>query len=156
MGLAATIRVIDDAGERRYDERRIIEKPSTLRRANNLAMDVVVHDLSSAGCRVALRQKLDLGAIVELGLASAGRSKARVVRQGEDSYGCEFLEPLTPAALANAFRHDTVAHWPLGDAWRVEQPDDASWQEPKWPGAVRVAIILGGAALAWTLTLSLL
>jgi hypothetical protein len=132
-------------GERRLTERRMVDEASTLRGPDQHPLDVMVSDLSRSGFKVLSDRELPLGAIVHLGLPGTGRLAARVVRRSGDRYGCEFVEYLSHDQVADAFGQSTVAPLFIASSQWQAVEDEVT----RWPRAVRTAIAVGGALLAW-------
>ena len=133
--------------DRRFGADRItIDKPSTVRADDLSPRDVVVEDLSSSGFRFRSDDGLRVGSTIFVGLAGGGMAQARVVRVNDDQHGCEFERPLTGAQLQSAFNSPTV----LAVSFPVRYGSTViAEREEKWPGAVRLSILLGGTALCW-------
>ncbi|TCP34074.1 PilZ domain-containing protein [Sphingomonas sp. BK235] len=132
--------------DRRGAERQPVNQPSTLRGDRVGARDVYVRDLSETGFSVTTDTRLTLGSTVTIGLAGHGRATARVVRQVPGGYGCEFLSPITAGTVTGAFRTDTVIQLTSSEPVELPFADPAI---ERYPGAVRVGVIVGGAALLW-------
>ncbi|WP_341207076.1 PilZ domain-containing protein [uncultured Sphingomonas sp.] len=144
--LIPAILLPSDSDDRRSAERQTINQPSTLRDERAQANDVYVRDLSETGFSVATDSRLELGSEVTIGLPGRGRASARVVRQVPGGYGCEFNEPLGRAEVMQAFRGGTVIHM------TSESPIMPPLAEPeiqRFPGAVRLGVIVGGSMVLW-------
>lgn len=137
--------VPEEQDDRRAGERQTINQPSTLRN-DSQASDVYVRDLSETGFSVATDMRLALGSTVTIGLPGRGRATARVVRQVNGGYGCEFVEALGRAEVMQTFRGGTVIQM------STSEPMVAPLPEPEielYPGAVRVSVIVGLSGLLW-------
>lgn len=153
MALVATLYSDDVRGS----ERRQVELDGTLRGPAHTPHDVLVSELSANGFRVPATGALAVGARITLGLSGVGARAARIVRMAsDDQYGCEFVSPLTPAELAMAlnaapaelirFPHSAM----VVPADALPEPDVG-----RFPGPVRLSILMGGGLLAWGATIAL-
>lgn len=88
--------------DERSAERYPVSLTGTLRDPDRTPHDVVVEDLSMSGFRLPVSADLEVGTYVSLGLPRVGICPARVVRQGDERYGCAFLVPLTGAEFQAA------------------------------------------------------
>jgi hypothetical protein len=97
-----------------------------------------------------------VGSRITLGLSGVGARAARIVRlAGDEQFGCEFISPLSPAELAAALDAPPaeLIHFP--QAATVAPPDAVP--EPdvgRFPGPVRLAILMGGGLAAWGITIA--
>lgn len=144
--LIPAILLPSDADDRRSAERQTINQPSTLRDERAQANDVYVRDLSETGFSVATDSRLELGSVVTIGLPGRGRASARVVRQVPGGYGCEFTEALGRAEVMQAFRGGTVIQMTTSSPITLAAPEP---EIRRYPGAVRLGVIVGGSALLW-------
>lgn len=144
--LLPAILVTSDKDDRRSAERQPINQPSTLRDEHSRACDVYVRDLSETGFGVATDLRLEIGSTVTIGLPGHGRATARVVRQVPGGYGCEFTEALGRAAILQTFRGGTVMQITSSTPVTVPLPEP---EVERYPGAVRVGVIVGTTALLW-------
>jgi len=107
---------------------------------------------------------------LRLHLPTIGDVEARIVREADGMFGCEFSQPLTPAQL-QAARAGSKVIWPeFGSAElrdrgqpqfeRAARPAqsvndivgaDLIDEPQRWPLPARTAIWLGGAAALWGL-----
>ncbi len=109
MGLAAKL-----YRDERAADRQAVALDATLRKPDQQPVDILIEDLSVTGFRMAGAARLALDAIVTVGISGVGRREARVVRQSDDHYGCEFLMPIAPAEIARAQTVDTIVHADFG------------------------------------------
>lgn len=144
--LIPAILLPSDSDDRRSAERQTINQPSTLRDERAEANDVYVRDLSETGFSVATDSRLELGSVVTIGLPGRGRASARVVRQVTGGYGCEFTEVLGRAEVMQAFRGGTVIQMTTSSPITFAAPEP---EIKRFPGAVRLGVIVGGSALLW-------
>ncbi|VXC85031.1 PilZ domain-containing protein [Sphingomonas sp. 8AM] len=135
-----------DSDDRRSAERQTINQPSTLRDERAEATDVYVRDLSETGFSVATDSRLELGSMVTIGLPGRGRASARVVRQVTGGYGCEFNDPLGRFDVLQTFRGGTVIQMTTSAPIAHPLPEP---EIQRFPGAVRIGVIVGGSALLW-------
>ncbi|MBO9713159.1 PilZ domain-containing protein [Sphingomonas sp.] len=152
MSIAARLYREDD----RSAERHRLERDATLRDSDWAPLDAVVEDLSAGGFRVVVSAELRVGSEIGLGLAGIGVRKARVVRQAETGYGCEFLEPLSDSDFAKALVAAPAApiRLPYGATSQAELEEALYAAEPvvdRLPLRTRVAIIVACAAGGWAL-----
>lgn len=146
MSLVATLEIFNDAGDRRSGSHRSeVGQQSTLRNRDGVPCSVMVDDLSASGFRFVISRHLCEGARVRLGLAGAGAAEARVVWRSDDVHGCEFLQPLTEDQLRSSFSGSSVVEC----AFPVGFSDCSEPAIGRWPGPVRLAVLLLGTALAW-------
>lgn len=134
--------------DRRSAERLTINQRSTLRDETSAACDVYVADLSETGFSVTTDARLVMGSKVSIGLPGQGRATARVVRRVNGGYGCEFLHPLSPDALAQTFRGDTVIQLSSSDPFTQPLPEP---EIRRFHGAIRIGVIVGSSAALWAL-----
>ena len=144
--LLPAILLPSESDDRRSAERQAINQPSTLRDERARAADVYVRDLSETGFSVATDSRLEIGSVVTIGLPGRGRAEARVVRQVAGGYGCEFVEALGRAEVMQTFRGGTVIHMSTSASVTPALPEP---EIKRYPGAVRLGVIVGGSALLW-------
>lgn len=122
--MAITAKLISDD---RTAERFTVELDATVRNAAARPYDVVVEDLSATGFRMAGGPVMGIGDPVLIGFAGIGVQAARLTRVHDDSYGCEFLQPLRPTDLSTALR--AVPTTPIAfpklptQAWLADAPE---------------------------------
>lgn len=97
MAIPATL-----INEGRSSERFPVELDATVRNAAARPYDVVIEDLSTTGFRMVGGPAMVVGDAVSIGFAGIGVQPARLTRLNDDSYGCEFIRPLSPADLSTA------------------------------------------------------
>lgn len=87
--------------ESRSDERRTLHLSA---RAVSLgdSAQVLIHDLSEKGLMFETTAELAIGEIVSVELPFIGKSEARIVRKYENSFGCEFLTPVSRKTVSAA------------------------------------------------------
>lgn len=83
-------------------ERHAVMIDGTLRNARAEPQDVVIDDLSATGFRTKFASGLAVGDVVTLGLYGAGLRSARVMRESEGRFACQFFVALTGNELAFA------------------------------------------------------
>ena len=133
---------------RNGSDRVAIGQPSTIRTDNFAPRDIVVEDLSSSGFLFRSDDHLAVGTCFHIGLSGGGMTQARVVRAQNGQYGCEFDVPLTEQQLTLAFTAQSVVP---GTFAAYHTAPLVPYREDKWPGAVRVGILVGGGAFSWLL-----
>lgn len=117
--------------------------------ANDLSSwRVVINNLSETGMSFETSLGLALGDTLELGLPQAGAVEARVVWTDGDAFGCQFVQPISKAAVSAALLLS-----PFSKA--AEQPADTvagAWAMPDLEPPVRsqalVTAMLGALAVA--------
>ena len=146
MAISATL-IIETTDDRRSADRRPVEGASTLRTASRQPHDVVVEDLSQTGAAIRADVTLAIGDMVTIGLPGCGQAAARIVRADPSGYGAEFLAPLSAAEVKLSFGVDPVyvLDRPLVPGAVLDEP-----AVERWPGAVRIAVILGATAALWS------
>lgn len=97
--MAAVARLYQDM---RDAERHAVMIDGTLRNARAEPQDVVIDDLSATGFRTKFAAGLAVGDVVTLGLYGAGLRSARVMRESEGRFACQFFVALTGNELAFA------------------------------------------------------
>ena len=90
-----------------FEERTGEDRRRTSRRALKLGIGggagpVTVHDLSATGVLLETSVSMLVGADFELELPHAGIVEAVVVWNSGEYYGCQFTQPISPAALSAA------------------------------------------------------
>jgi hypothetical protein len=154
MALTAQL-YLDDRGSKRFR----VEFDATLRDPLHAPLDVVVEDLSASGFRVLTPADLAVGVEIGLGLAGIGTHRARVVRHENGAYGCEFVTPLTSAALDIALSAPSSAPvaLPRMGPWGPVRGNTNLDESPvkKLPRPVRLLVIVAGAIACWILAIGL-
>ncbi|HEX8445353.1 MAG TPA: PilZ domain-containing protein [Sphingomonas sp.] len=136
--------------DRRDADRRPVDRPSTFRPDSAAPVDVVVHDLSATGFRVAIDNPPLIGTAVSIGLPGLGRRTGTVTRLTADGAACQFTTPLDIASVTQAFAVDPVV---IGPFIALPTPDLDLDHEPhvdKWHPALRLTLILAITSAAWT------
>jgi len=117
--------------------------------ANDLSSwRVVIGNLSETGISFETALGLALGDILEIGLPEVGAVEARIVWADGDAYGCQFLSPISKAAVSAALLlspfHQVATQPALAaaSAWTV--PD----LEPPVASQALVTGMLGALAVA--------
>lgn len=135
-------------GDRREAPRRKLRFGADLAGASAGA---VVRDLSTGGLRFETSVVLERGEAIDVVLPQRGSTRAVVVWRDGRSYGGEFIEPLSPAALSAALlRSDPVSAGQVaagsasasGGARTAPSPARAA------PSIIGWKAVAGGAALA--------
>lgn len=97
--LVAEFLIESEPGERRRKTRR------TLRLMPDVALPdsdtaVVMLDLSEAGMLLNTEAEFEVGEVLQVDLPDFGIAEARVVWKRKPLHGCEFLSPITKAAIS--------------------------------------------------------
>lgn len=128
---------------------------ATLRDNDRRPHDVVVEQLSKTGFLIPAMAQLAPGEQVTIGIPGIGMCHARVVREAEAGFGCEFLHPLSEDELAEAMVTKPAEPIPLS-LFRfssIEAPG-AGLIDDRWPWRVRVWSLIGLAVVFWWLTIA--
>jgi hypothetical protein len=127
----------------------------------------MIYDLSRTGFLTDAVPQRGPGDRLRLHLPTVGDVDARIVREMDGMFGCEFSQPLSQAQLLAA-RAGSKVIWPEfggGRALDTVRPDavttptrpsdflgaDEIDEPDRWPLPARTAIWLGGAAMLWGL-----
>jgi len=150
MALTAQL-YLDARGSKRFR----VAFDATLRDPSHAPLDVVVEDLSASGFRVLTSADLAVGVEIGLGLAGIGMHRARVIRRQKGVYGCEFVRPLTSAALNLALGAPASAPvaLPRMGPWGPVPIETARDDRPvgKLPRPARLLVIVALAVACWLL-----
>jgi hypothetical protein len=147
MNMLAKVRITDPA-ESRQGSRILVGSRSTLR-ADGLAVDVIVSDLSETGCAIKGALALAIGTRVSIGLVGFGIYEAKVVRRNGDITGCAFLQPIDTRIVIDAFASATVI---IAPRLAMLAADDLALPKSdlkKWPIVYRTIFSFGLSALLW-------
>lgn len=87
--------------EGRSDERRALRLSASVS-SSDVWTQVLIHDMSETGLMFETAASLAIGEIVAVELPLITQTEARVVWQKENSFGCEFLTPISPTAVTAA------------------------------------------------------
>lgn len=144
--LSATMDLLND--NMRADACRTYNRPAAMRGKRPIARAVRIQDLSQAGFRVTLTDRLPIGASFRFSIAGAGSAAVRIVRRDGNEHGCAFHVPLATAQVAFAIM--------AADRTRPA-PDASSFAAlAKWPRSACIALFVGGGVAAWSAALALL
>jgi hypothetical protein len=145
MGVLAHLSVLD-----RSSPRREVQIGGTIRHSD-APIDVTITDLSETGFGAVLDDlPLETGACVVIGTHSLGVRKARVIWSNGARHGFEFVVPLRPGDVIEAKASDNVVT--IIEPSNQEAIFEPPYPDPeiaKWPGWIRVLLILGAAAAGW-------
>jgi len=147
--MAITAKLIND---NRNAERFPVELDATVRNAAAKPYDVVLEDLSSTGFRIVGGPDMPIGSAVSIGFAGIGVQPARITRLNDDSYGCEFVKPLSAAELSAALNATPAA--PIAfptlptQTWMADAPEPHV--EPYSPQA-KLALAIIVPATLWAI-----
>lgn len=124
MAIEPIMEQFPEHGDKRADVRWPIrlEVPEALGEG---PVDVVVHDISTAGMLIETSSKLKLGQVLLLSLPEAGSVSARVVWQDEPLFGCRFDEALPQAAVSATRLRSTMRSngRPIDQAAAAQDPE---------------------------------
>lgn len=87
--------------DQRRASRRTLKLEVQSSAAHN-ATKAVIHNLSEAGLLIETTAELGVGEVLEVELPHAGSISTRVARSSGNLYGCEFVTPLSKAAVSAA------------------------------------------------------
>lgn len=149
MALPATL-YLPDQSDSRAAERIPVGRTATVR-VDSKAIDAVVHDFSTSGCRVEAVVDLPVGSAISLGVSGAGRITAQVVWREGHRYGCSFDRPIPQESVLAATSADTVIPFSHQPESIFDEPD-----AERWPRPVRLAVIVISAGLCWAALLALI
>ena len=102
--------------ERRTSSRRALRLDVEGGAGAHGAAQVTIHDLSLTGVLIETSTPLTSGEMFEVGLPQADKVEASVVWSSGEFYGCQFVKPISTAALSAALLRS-----PPRDASRVGQ-----------------------------------
>lgn len=138
-----------------------MDRPGTLRDAQEVPQDIVVDNLSTTGCLLRTDADLRIGSLVTIGIAGIGVHPARISRVEGTSYGCAFIMPIRDADVQMALAGETLIEIdfpkmpsppaPIGLAGDVSLSDGSI---PHYSLRRRTAIIVGSAAIMWVATIA--
>lgn len=120
----------------------------------------IVRDLSTTGFWIETDLDIDVGTAVSLGWSGLGVADATVACRQDRRYQCTFLVPLTRVQWAAALAGSVVSRpdftsMSQGGNQTFEAGDAAEAASPRWPGWVRLAIVVAGALLSWAMVVAL-
>ena len=137
------------ADNRRGAPRYALRLPATAADAE-ADFDVCIRSIAVGGLAFETDAELATGSRAMVDLPDRGATGVRVIWRNGQLYGCAFDEPI-PASVVSATRlkgyPEAGEQAPAGSALVL------TGRPRIWPGAVRLAIALGGAAAAWGLVL---
>lgn len=145
--MAITAQIISDD---RASQRFPVGVNATLRDQVTRPHDVMIEDLSLTGFRLSGGPALDAGSEASIGFAGIGIHQARVTRQDGNSYGCEFVTPITQEMLTRALNAEPVAPiaFPIGrDASYLDQVPEP-YVEP-YSNRTKITIATVAAIAGW-------
>ena len=141
--------------DERLAERYPVRLDGTLRDTSAVPQDVVIDDLSATGFRTTSATVLSVNDVITLGIFGVGLRSAQVSRKSGDSYGCQFLEPLTAQELASALQGLTPpAPIPMPVQLQAGTPIEASAplnDHRKLSPRLRILFIMAVAIIPWAI-----
>lgn len=160
MPIEARLQIASTA-DRRGRRRRKISLGSSLHASGEI---VTIHDVSSTGMLIETSPEFSAVGPLEIDLPEAGLTKAVIVWNSGQFYGCEFKKPISQAAISAALLRSPPASLPKGElalpiqerAARImsrmdENPGQDFLEDDKAAYGVRLRVILGSALLLWSL-----
>ncbi|MDE2403636.1 MAG: PilZ domain-containing protein [Sphingomonadales bacterium] len=143
--LSATVSGIGslELHDQRVDDRLPIDRQAVLR-ADGIAHEIHIEDLTREGCRITTDLKVATGASIALGIAGVGRVYAQVVWGRDGTYGCVFDAPLPSGSVTAATLNNVQRFVPPREDAATFAADDA-----KLPLRQRAIIIVGATSLLW-------
>lgn len=150
--MAITAQIISDD---RAAQRFAVGVNATLRDQVTRPHDVMIEDLSLTGFRLSGGPALELGSDASIGFAGIGVHQARVTRQDGNTYGCEFVTPITQEMLTRALNAGPVAPiaFPIGLDSRLGTVPEPH-VEP-YSSRVKIVIATVAAVTGWAVAASL-
>jgi hypothetical protein len=138
--------------------RRSVQLQATLR-IDGKPVDASIEDLSSSGFSAVLAERLAAGARVQISSPSLGTHQACVVRVDGDLFGFAFDRLLPQPTVDAAKSVETLHIGPFAnDAAEVVALSRDHLAEPsidRWPGGLRLAILVGGGLSGWAVCYAL-
>lgn len=142
-----------------YDDDRSAERypvmlDGTLRNLRAEPQDVVIDDLSATGFRTTAALNVAIGDDITLGVFGVGLRAARVLRESNGAYGCQFLVPLNQRELASALcglAPPEPIRLPIGDSAPLREAAVAVEREWSLSPRMRVLSIMTVAVAPWLL-----
>ena len=151
MSILATIELIGQPAAVRigHGNRHDARANDSAGGGNGLVRDVMVHDVSTTGCRLT-GLTMDVGTSFRLGLTGGGVAQGHVVHNAEEGYGCAFSPELSEADFARAFDPRPALQTPPAGRETMAEP-----APDRWPAPVRLVTLIGSAVAAWGVALTL-
>lgn len=117
---------LDGASQSAREHRRELRLEASGATTSGEVTTVLIHNISATGLLLEARAGLTVGEQIGLDLPHAGETTVKVVWASGALFGCEFAEPLSPAALSAAqLRSTGNPDIKLGDAPSVGSADQA-------------------------------
>jgi hypothetical protein len=142
MNLASSFIKTDDF--RRREPRRALQRPGTIRLADNGAHEVFIADLTRDGCRIITDCVLTPDTDCLVGIANVGLTQARIMWANAEGYGCEFNQPLPPGLVTAAFGPTNVKELDTVSIVKPIVPVNA-----KWAPRSRLALLAAVSICGW-------
>jgi hypothetical protein len=152
MAVLAYLQEIEPGVERRASSRRRLQLEAPVGARGDRRGSVVIHNLSARGVLLESDAELSLGTEFDVSLPEALAARARVRWKNGRFFGCEFLTPISKAALSAALLKSPALSSADGRAAEQEFFAEAARGPPL---GVRLWIILGLSIGAWALILAL-
>jgi hypothetical protein len=150
MAWVGAIKTVDLESEDRFSHRhRLALGAQALTNGNAARVDI--YNLSSSGLLIASDLPFEVGEEIEVELPEAGTTRARVVWRSDEFHGCEFISPVSAAAVSAARLRSPapqLAAAPTVADTADDLPATLVDSDELAPG-VKVAIIVGLALACW-------
>lgn len=158
MAILAHLDPQQRASDRRVSIRRMLKLPVYGSTATGEVEGVIVHDLSVTGLLLETSEKLVAGENIEVELSERGRTRAIVVWNSGNYYGCEFDGRISSASVSAAVLRSPFDAPGLalaaGPAQQIASAvSDAD--EGKLPAMLRAWILVGLVVGTWAVLLAL-
>jgi hypothetical protein len=135
--------------DRRGRGRRKLNLNSTSKTSGD---EVLVHDISTTGMLLATSAKFEPFEEIEVELPHAGVVKARVVRTTSGLFGCQFLEPISKAAVSAALLRSPAS--PERQPLASSAPPRSAMARGEFSFGTKLGLIIGISLLLWTLLIA--
>lgn len=142
-----------DTLDRRSSHRRKLHLGS---KSTQAADDVVIQDISTSGMLLATSAKFEPFEEIEVELPHAGRIKARIVWTTSELFGCQFLQPISKAAVSAALLRSPAPEPSVPAARSGTLPEKSRGAAQKLSFGVKMRAIIAVSALLWVLILAAL
>ena len=135
--------------DRRASGRRKLHLGS---KSSHAADEVLIHDISTTGMLLATSVSFEPFEEIELELPRAGLIKARIVRTTSGLYGCQFLEPISKAAVSAALLRSPASPEEQTQEAPVESTSRAAMPHEKdLSFGIKMRLILAISLALWML-----
>lgn len=154
MTIQARLETVENA-DRRASPRRMLRLGSVLASAGH---EVKIHNLSTTGVLLQTIAQLEPFDELEVDLPEIGATKAYVVWNSGDYFGCEFIKPISKAAISAAMLRNPIVEPALPDPTPaavkdIDAEDEDAVASDELSFAVKMRVILGTSIALWALIL---